>query len=267
MNLRKWIKYIVHSCVPGFSGFFTYFGVRVFFTKGSKSFRAACEQGIFEYSNVQVLTHFARPGTWMFDVGCNIGLMSIPVLQQVPEVSVLAFEPSVNVLPSLAQTVEASPFGIRWRLVPKAVGAFVGATSFCLSSQRESLFDGLKSTHRSTCVAEVQVEITTLDHEWEKVGSPRVSMVKCDVEGAELSVLKGAANLIQSCQPTILLEWNSINLQVYECDASELLKWATHARYDLYALPHAVLVQTPKQLEVSMLSTESFLLLPKSPLE
>ncbi len=262
MNFRRYIKYLIYNYLPGLSGSFPYFGVRVFFTKGSKSFRAACEQGIFEYSNVQVLTHFARSGTWMFDVGCNIGLMSIPVLRQTSEVNVLAFEPSSNVLPSLEQTVKASPFGTRWSLVSKAVGASVGTTSFCLSSHQDSLFDGLKSTHRATLTAKVQVEITTLDVEWDKVRRPLVSVIKCDVEGAELAVLQGAANLIQTCHPAILLEWSLTNLKAYDCDPSELLEWAAQAGYELFALPYAIQMRTSRQLVLSMLTTESFLMLP-----
>ena len=262
MNFRQYIKYLVYNYLPGLSGSFPYFGVRVFFTKGSKSFRTACEQGVFEYSNVQVLTHFVRSGTWMFDVGCNIGLMSIPVLRQNSEVNVLAFEPSSNVLPSLEQTLKASPFGIRWSLVSKAVGASAGTTSFCLSSQQDSLFDGLQSTHRANLAAKVQVEITTLDIEWDKVRRPLVSVIKCDVEGAELAVLQGAANLIQACHPAILLEWSFTNLKAYDCDPSELLEWTAQAGYELYALPHAIHVKTPRQLDLSMLSTESFLMLP-----
>ncbi len=262
MNLRQWIKYLVYGYAPGLSGSFPYFGVRVFFTRGSKSFRAACEQGVFESSNVRVLNHFVQPGTWMFDVGCNIGLMSVPVLRQFPEVSVLAFEPSANVLPSLQRTVVHNPFGDRWRLVPKAVGAAVGKTSFCLSSRRDSLFDGMKNTRRAPLAAEVQVEVTTLDCEWRNLGCPRVTMIKCDVEGAELSVLTGAASLVRDCSPAILLEWNSINLQAYECDPSELLKWAADTGYDIHALPHAIQVRTSRELELSMLYTESFLLLP-----
>jgi FkbM family methyltransferase len=235
----------------------------VFFTRGSKSFRAACEQGVFEASNINILTHFVRPGTWMFDVGCNIGLMSIPVLRQFPDVSVLSFEPSANALPSLQQTVARNPFGDRWRLVPKAVGAAAGMTSFCLSSQQDSLFDGMKNTRRATLASEVQVEVTTLDFEWTKLGCPRVTMIKCDVEGAELSVLMGAASLVRDCTPAILLEWNSINLQAYECDPAELLKWAASVRYHIYALPHAMHVRTSRELELSMLYTESFLLLPE----
>tara|TARA_R110002049_G_scaffold253885_2_gene429280 strand:- start:281 stop:595 length:315 start_codon:yes stop_codon:yes gene_type:complete len=87
-------------------------------------------------------------------------------------------------------------------------------------------------------------------------------MIKCDVEGAELSVLTGAASLVRDCSPAILLEWNSINLQAYECDPSELLKWAADTGYDIHALPHAIQVRTSRELELSMLYTESFLLLP-----
>src|ERR1041384_3306601 len=117
---RKIIKKFLYGRCPGFAGSFPYFGVKVFFPPRSLSFYAACEQGIFEHANVRVLEHFVRPDTVVFDVGANIGLMAIPLLQHCSSCKVISFEPSPNVLGSLRKTVQGSPFGDRWRLIEKA---------------------------------------------------------------------------------------------------------------------------------------------------
>jgi len=54
----------------------------------------------------------------------------------------------------------------------------------------------------------VLVPATTLDDFWNSIGKPGVSFVKCDVEGFELFVLKGAQALIQACNPLFYNELN-----------------------------------------------------------
>jgi hypothetical protein len=50
------------------------------------------------------------------------------------------------------------------------------------------------------------VGVTTIDNFMHANGVDRCDFIKCDVEGAEFLVLKGAANAISRCKPTILLE-------------------------------------------------------------
>ena len=42
-----------------------------------------------------------------------------------------------------------------------------------------------------------------------------VSFIKCDAQGADLRALKGAANIIQRCRPTILFEFEEMLAKIY----------------------------------------------------
>ena len=42
-----------------------------------------------------------------------------------------------------------------------------------------------------------------------QAGRPAVSVVKIDVEGAELNVLNGATKLLESCRPHLMMEANT----------------------------------------------------------
>ncbi len=264
MKLRQIIKYWLYGKCPGLAGSFRYFGTRVHFPKESLSFKAACQQGIFEADNVSVLQALIRPGTLMFDVGANIGLMAIPVLTADASCQVVSFDPSVNVLPSLRQTIAESPFGARWSLVEKAVGAALGTITFTLSSVANSLFDGIRPTQRVESAAQVQVEMTTLDAEWARLGKPAVSLIKIDVEGAESEVLRGAAECLRAERPFVLLEWNRQNLAAYDCPPDFLLQFATGAGYEVLAVPGLHPVKNKHQLKLHMAFTENFLLSPPS---
>ena len=205
---RQWAKYHLYNR----RGAFPYFGYRVYFPKGCNAFRAACDQGIFEASNVRILQRLCQPGTYMFDVGANLGLMALPVLSSVAGAKVVSFEPSPNTVPFLRRTIAHSGLDDRWQLVEKAVAGAPGTAGFSLSTQTEGLYDGLRHTRRAPQSRQVQVDVTSLDEAWISLGRPRVSMIKIDVEGGELDVLRGARECLGRERPHVLLEWCDLNL-------------------------------------------------------
>ena len=262
MTLRKSIKHWLYGSCPGFAGAFPYFGTRVYFPKRSLSFTAACAQGVFERDNLLILQSLVRPDSTYFDIGTNIGLMSVPILQHEPKCRVVSFEPSPNVVPWLQRTMAESVYRSRWTLVEKAVGAQPGRVTFSLSDQTNSLFDSIRPTQRVPTVRQVEVELTTVDETWRRLDSPRVSHIKIDVEGAELDVLRGARECLRAERPVILLEWNAQNLAAYDCPAAALLSFAREAGFQLLAVPGLAEISTPQKLALHMAFTESFLLLP-----
>jgi FkbM family methyltransferase len=200
----------------------------------------------------------------MFDVGGNLGLMAIPVLNSVPECTVVSFEPSPNSLPFLRRTIAGAGFGDRWRLVERALGATPHRADFSLSRPEDGLYDGLKSTGRAAEAGRAQVDVTTLDAEWNDLGRPPVSTIKIDVEGGELDVIRGATECLKATRPTILIEWNATNLAPYRVEPASLLEVARNIDYDLYALPSIIPVRNESELNLHMISTESLLLVPNS---
>jgi len=255
---RQWAKY--HWYNGG--GIFPYFGYRVYFPKGCSAFQKVCAQGIFEVSNVRILQRLCRPGTYMFDVGANLGLMALPVLASVSESRVVSFEPSPNTVPFLRRTLEHNGLEDRWQLVEKAVAFAPGTASFTLSAQTEGLYDGLRHTHRAPQARQVQVEVTSLDEEWRSLGHPPVSMIKIDVEGGELDVLRGARECLSHERPFVLLEWCYLNLAAYDLSSDALFPFARECCYMLYALPEMIPIATSSDLGLQAIRTESFLMAP-----
>ncbi|MEI6429389.1 MAG: FkbM family methyltransferase [Pseudanabaena sp. ELA607] len=266
MNIRKSIKQWLYGKCPGFAGAFPYFGTKVYFPKNSLLFKLACQQGIYENQNLDILSLLIKPNSTYFDVGANIGLMSIPILYRDNSCRVVSFEPSPNTLDFLNRTAESSNFSDRWTIVGKAAGSQVGTLDFFIASPDMGAYDGFKDTKRENTNNRIQVPVTTIDIEWEALGKPPVSVIKIDVEGAELLTLEGAVNCIEKEKPYVLLEWNAENLKAYNYSTESLLIFAEQHNYQVCSLPDLIPIFDPELLKIHMNKTESFLLFPRTSL-
>jgi FkbM family methyltransferase len=167
-------------------------------------------QGSFEAAEVETLMEAARPGTVAVDIGANVGIFTIPLGRAVGrEGAVWAFEPLPENLDRLRENVIESEssnvrlFGVAASDTDEALSFHVAGDS-AYGSTRE-VFSGW-GTGRSLTVPGV-----CLDTAWRAHGMPFVSVIKIDVEGAELAVLRGSQDVIRHCRPVLLLEAANAN--------------------------------------------------------
>jgi len=261
MTLRQRAKYLIYNSAPGFSGRFPYYGTNVYFQRSAQSFRVVCASGTYEAEVVNVTTHLVRPNTTMLDVGANIGLMAIPVLRCCPTCQVISFEPSPNSLPYLQRTANESAYADRWRVVGKGVARQAGTLEFAFGAPHEALFEGFKSRERLSHPRVVDVPVESLDDEWRELGSPDVSLVKIDVEGAERGVLEGASDLINARHPSLVIEWQQSYLAGFDTSPDWLLSFAAGFGYRIFSVPGGVPIDEPRTLRMQMMSCYNFALL------
>jgi FkbM family methyltransferase len=240
-----------------------YHGHTVFLPRASYSDLALHAGGEFEAENCNVIVQLVRPKTMMLDIGTNFGLISIPVLTKCLDVNVLSFEPSENALKFLRRTMDASRFRNRWELIEKCAGAKVGTTEFTLSQQISSEFDGMRHTKRASSRRTCRVPVTTVDEEWRRRNCPEVSVIKCDVEGAEMEVLHGAVECINLARPYVVMEWNRVNIKAYDVTSADLMSFINKVAYDIYALPAMIRVASGAELDLQAIVTETLLLSPR----
>lgn len=258
-NLKKWL----YGRCPFVAGSFPYYGVKVYFPQDSFLFNLVCQYGIYEKFNIQLLEKLISPNTFYFDVGANIGLMSVPILKSCVSSKVVSFEASPNSLSYLLKTAENSNLKHRWNIIQKAVSSEVGSLDFSVRSPKQGAFDGFRDTERGGVSKQITVPVTTIDTEWEAMGSPNVSIIKIDVEGSELDVLKGAMVCIQQNHPYILCEWNARNLKAYNCPIDSILSFCEQIDYQVLNTPEFIPVTNIGLLKTYMKINEYFLLIPK----
>jgi FkbM family methyltransferase len=256
-------KNIYRRFLAPLTGKYPFFGHWVYFPKNSFIMKILRETGDFEAQTRHLLWQFALDGTYFFDVGANIGILSVPILSLTKDVKVVSFEPSPAVIPSLKKTWEQSPFQSRWTIIEKAVGNFEGMTHFSQHQKAgDDPFDGVQPTHRKGETTTIEVSMTTLDAVWHEKKDPSVSVIKIDVEGFEMSVLAGAKACISACRPVIITEWNRVNLSAYQLSPTVLWDWAIANKYKIFMMPHLYPVQNPQALDVATSLLEYCLLIP-----
>jgi FkbM family methyltransferase len=247
-------------------GVMSWLGGPLYFPRDSLVALSLLQTGQWEADVAVLLTAAARPGTVVFDVGANIGVSALAVLNQHPDVRVVSFEPSPTVLAHLNRTRDASRFRDRWEVVPRAVTEQNGGeVAFTVHAGGADVFEGLRDTGRgSSATAQVKVPTASIDAEWQARGRPTVSLLKVDVEGAELGVLNGAAECLAACRPTVVTEWSPRNFVAYGCRAEDMLRAAARAGYDAFLVPELYpLSADPRALHFQLAAHENLLLLPQ----
>ena len=161
------------------------------------------EQGKF-YEGAMLDDAFGRlePGGLAVDVGANIGNHSL-FFAGVCGLRVIAIEPEIHCGEILERNVALNDLVDQIELLQKAAGAEAGTGTVDVVDPRNLG----KTQVRVSDDGKGDVEILTLDSL--KLAS-EVALLKIDVEGMELDVLRGATQLLFAARPLIYVEASSI---------------------------------------------------------
>lgn len=154
---------------------------------------------------MKVLDRFVSPGDHCVDIGCHLGIYAYQLLRLVgPQGSVVGFEPQAELTSyleaGLSRPIRSGRFSVR----RVALGEESGEAILTMPLEEGKLNRGHATLLRMNSPATTLiVPVVPLD----AAGLRRpVSFIKCDVEGYELSVLRGARDLLEADAPTLLIE-------------------------------------------------------------
>ena len=153
----------------------------------------------------------------VFDVGANVGQTALAFSQEFPSATIHSFEPSPEAFASLASSVAG-----RGRILAHqiAFGPRSGKSTMYLA--RSSLTGSMLPTSEKAerflgdlvhDARPVEVAVSSVDDYLRDQKILHVDLLKLDVQGFELEVLKGAtASLRDNCVSLILTEVNFVSL-------------------------------------------------------
>lgn len=149
------------------------------------------------------LHHFLRPGDVFVDVGANSGVFSMKAAKCVQaEGSVLALEPLPEMLFTLYRNVALNGFS-NVRLRNFCLSDHTGPAEFWINQGRPASAGLVRHDEQA-------VRFSTLCLRLDELAAleqlDRLDYLKIDVEGAEASILAGAAGSIRQFKPIIQVE-------------------------------------------------------------
>ncbi|MBI5396252.1 MAG: FkbM family methyltransferase [Verrucomicrobia bacterium] len=156
-----------------------------------------CWLGSYEAGKQRLFARTVKPGSIVFDISSHVGFYSLLASSRLgPAGRVFAFEPMPRNLACLREHLRIN--GVtNVTIIEKAVADAAGVAAFTAagSSYEGHLLPG----------GELQIETVALDDLIAQGRLPVPDLLKIDVEGAEVSVLKGAKKLLTGRRPTIFL--------------------------------------------------------------
>lgn len=168
---------------------------------------------------------FLRSGMTFFDAGANQGFYTLLAAKRLgASGSVYAFEPAPGECQKLRRNVRFNGYR-NVLIVPQALGDQEGMAQFYWFLGHEGSFSSLRepATDVTSRRQLITVPITTLDRYIERNGIRALDMLKIDVEGGELSVLRGGSNTLRQFQPVVLCEVEDRRTRQWEYVSGEIL--------------------------------------------
>lgn len=210
----------------------------------------------FDKHLLNFVDRFVEPGKPAWDIGANMGLFCIPAAHKAQGGQILAFEPDpFNVL-LLRRTLSlAENAKLNVEVLPAALSDTVGVAQLLIpvrGRSANSLAGGAHGTQMGGVRDRFAVVTVTADWALERYPAP--AFVKCDAEGAEEWILRGATRLLREARPVMIMEMPQENAAACKAilDANDYACFSAYAPVD----PKAELAQIDSSWDTLLIPRE-----------
>jgi FkbM family methyltransferase len=158
---------------------------------------------VFEKKVINHLENLITAPMVIYDIGANIGLYSLVLAREHPSSQIHAFEPERHNFFKLIRNIELNLLkNVTAHLIAAGEERKIGS----LHLQGELSGQGEHSLINPVSKFYTPIEVWDLDTYVRIKKAPSPDLVKIDVEGYELQVLKGMTGLLKSKQPKLIIE-------------------------------------------------------------
>jgi FkbM family methyltransferase len=163
-----------------------------------------------------------NPGDVVYDIGANIGWYSLLAAKRVgPAGKVVAFEPSPVNVAHISENAAGNGFR-NVMTIPMAVTDQNGWATFLQKGSLEGRLDrddtaaqaARRAARKHRYGSTALVPVVALDTWIAETGYQPPDVLKIDVEGAEVGVLRGMTHTLQSAKPKLIIELHDTREEV-----------------------------------------------------
>jgi len=209
---------------------------------------------VYYHANTEprsVLYGMVKVGDTVLDIGANLGETSLNFAKLVGSSgSIFSFEPVNDTFSKLEKNLSLN----------KTLSTRIKAYKIALSDKADTLFYG-NSFNRNTSAIGMgksredgsinSTESITLDEFVDKEHIKQINMIKIDVEGFEMFVLRGGIETIRKYKPSMFIELDNHNLTNLGFSALAVKEWLAELGYSLFDL-HMNLIKGTELLDPSL---------------
>ena len=167
--------------------------------------------GVYEPETIKALQSIVQPGDIVLDIGANIGAIALPLANFVGvSGQVIAFEPTAWAYAKLQKNLSLNSNLIGQIKTEQIMLLNEGKeppssiySSWSLADEEDEL---THPTHKGRLMTTDGVRGISLDRYFEEHPVQKIDLIKLDVDGYELDVIKGASKTLSRYQPKIILE-------------------------------------------------------------
>ncbi|KYG24602.1 hypothetical protein SE92_33770 [Bradyrhizobium sp. AT1] len=205
--------------------------VKLFGIVGEAGFKSSLFRRVFltlysgykqylEAGAIDELKQFVAEGSVVIDVGANVGFFSRRFATWVgPRGKVILLEPEEHNFKALQSMIERSGFIGRTRLMKAAAAERTGKALFKVNPRHPGDHK-LSADGTGVAVDTVRLDELVVDKHKDRPG-----LVKIDVQGAELAVLRGAPDILRQAGPALFVELDENGLRKFGASVKDILDY------------------------------------------
>ncbi len=215
------------------------------------------ESYLLEYMHA-IIKRKALKNSVAIDVGANIGNHSLFIKSFITD-QIISFEPNPDILPVLNKNLNQNIDN--FLIFDCALGKTEGTGSIIIPDEADNNI-GMARVNTEV-KSDNNIKISTLDTVLSNIDKDNlagnIELIKIDVEGMEIDVLKGATNTLKRCKPELFIEafnqenFDALNNYLKKFDYKPLSRWSANPvyhfshrpslKYTLYVKLQSVLVR------------------------
>ena len=184
-----------------------------------------------EKDQLEGLLGLLREDDVFYDIGASVGAWSIPAALRAGKGTVVSFEPDPENMDRLKHNYELNGIA-NYQLLPVAVGDKAGELEL-FTAGAYAASPSLRPVNNISTSRKVKIE--TIDGLISEKKIPLPSVIKIDIEGAEMMALKGMSNLLASAQKprVIWLELHPLFLPSFDTNLTEIFGFLIGKGYQI----------------------------------
>lgn len=188
-----------------------------------------------EYSEMRLLGKLLKPDSIFLDVGANIGVYTLLAASKIKKGKIYSFEPVSTVVDILYQNVRINHLEDRVTIMDKVVSDHTGQEMFVIQEISEYSHISSDQTLKVKPVPSIK-----LDDFFKLKKISFIDVVKIDVEGAEMKVLKGLERYLRLGKVgALIVELNKRN-NFYGTDSNKIIDYLRSLNFRIYKLDEGI---------------------------